>query len=138
MEGSAGNPSGSCTSAQARSRAGATKSWLEANDFLESQGRVALVTDEAMLLHAGPSNHPERPARLSEILKQLEMSGLQAACTKIASRQATKEELLRVHTANHIDLVSKSSSAKKKGKDWGLQLGFSGSRIGFVLYRQLP
>ena len=34
---------------------------------------VALVTDERLLLHAGPSNHPERPARLAEILKQLEV-----------------------------------------------------------------
>jgi len=77
-----------------------------------------------MLLHAGPTNHPERPARLAEILKQLDLSGLQSTCTQVASREATKEELLRVHTENHIELVSKSSSVpKKKGKDWGLPFG---------------
>ena len=113
----------SSTSAQACSRACATKSWLEANNLRDSQGCVALVSDEALLLHAGPTNHPERPARLAEILKQLDLSGLQSACTKVASREATKEELLRVHTENHIERVSKSSSAKKKGKDWGLLLG---------------
>ena len=64
------------------------------------------------------------PPRLAEILKQLDLSGLQSTCTQVASREATKEELLRVHTENHIDLVSKSSSVpKKKGKDWGLQPG---------------
>ncbi|CAE7210359.1 HDA5 [Symbiodinium natans] len=113
----------SSTSAQACSRACATKSWLEANNLRDSQGCVALVSDEALLLHAGPTNHPERPARLAEILKQLDLSGLQSACTKVASREATKEELLRVHTENHIERVSKSSSAKKKGKDWGLPFG---------------
>ena len=121
-EGNAGHPT-SITSTQARSRAEATKAWLDANSFSESQGRVALVSDEAMLLHAGPPNHPERPARLAEILRQLDMSGLHSICKKVTSREATKEELMRVHTENHVELVSKSATAKKKGKGWGLPLG---------------
>jgi len=90
---------------------------------------VAFVSDERMLLHAGPEKHPERPARLAEILKQLEMSGLEAACERVNSREATREELLRVHTEQHIEQVFTSGSSKKKGKSWGMFLGLLGSRF---------
>eukprot|EP00438_Fugacium_kawagutii_P019445 Skav202643 [mRNA] locus=scaffold1942:208987:212651:- [translate_table: standard] len=76
-----------------------------------------------MLLHAGPTGHPERPGRLAEILKQLEMSGLEAACTRVNSREATREELLRVHTEEHIERVFKDKVSKKKGKSWGMPFG---------------
>ncbi|CAJ1426616.1 unnamed protein product [Effrenium voratum] len=111
---------GSHTSARARSRAYATCAWLEANSVKDS---VALVSDEAMLLHLGPSNHPERPARLAEILHQLEISGLRAACANVPSRKVTRDELLTAHTEKHVDHVFASASVKKKGKDYGLPFG---------------
>lgn len=112
------------TSTRAQARAWKTKAWLEANGLQSSSGSgVAFVSDERMLLHAGPEKHPERPARLAEILKQLEMSGLEAACERVNSREATREELLRVHTEQHIEQVFTSGSSKKKGKSWGMPFG---------------
>jgi len=118
------------TSTRAQARAWKTKAWLEANGLQSGSGSgVAFVSDERMLLHAGPEKHPERPARLAEILKQLEMSGLEAACERVNSREATREELLRVHTEQHIEQVFTSGSSKKKGKSWGMFLGLLGSRF---------
>ncbi|CAK9113737.1 unnamed protein product [Durusdinium trenchii] len=113
---------GQSTSQRALARAATTKAWLEAHD-VGPGSPVALVTDERLLLHAGPSNHPERPARLAEILKQLEISGLSAACVQLSSREATQEELLRVHSQEHIDQVFNSASSKKKGKAYGTPFG---------------
>jgi len=97
---------------------------LEENGLTSGDSGVAFVSDERMLLHAGPGGHPERPARLAEILKQLELSSLQTACARVNSREATKDELLRVHTEQHIEQVLNSASCKKKtGKAWGMPFG---------------
>lgn len=112
------------TSTRAQTRALKTRAWLEANGLTSGDSGVAFVSDERMLLHAGPDGHPERPARLAEILKQLELSSLQTACASVNSREATKDELLRVHTEQHIEQVLNSASCKKKtGKAWGTPFG---------------
>lgn len=117
---------GITTSAAATARAAATRAWLEANHLLEhhAECRVGIVTDEALLLHSGPSGHPERPARLQEILKQLDLSCLLSSCHRIPSREASNEELLRVHTERHLEKVHKfDASVKKKGKAYALPFG---------------
>jgi len=112
------------TSTRAQTRALKTRAWLEENGLTSGDSGVAFVSDERMLLHAGPGGHPERPARLAEILKQLELSSLQTACARVNSREATKDELLRVHTEQHIEQVLNSASCKKKtGKAWGMPFG---------------
>lgn len=116
-----GEERGQSTSTRAQARAWKTKAWLEANGLGDGGGGVGLVSDERMLLHAGPTGHPERPARLAEILKQLEMSGLEAACKRVNSREAARDELLRVQTEQHLEQVFKSVN-KKKGKSWGMCL----------------
>src|SRR4030088_2140674 len=64
---------------------------------------VPLFTDRRMLDHHPPSRHPERPERLQAILRHLDRTGLRAACTSGTVREATREELLRVHTPAYLD-----------------------------------
>ena len=66
---------------------------------------TGLVYDERFLLHCAPYDHPEHPGRLSAIWNRLEADGLSARSRRIAARDATREELLAVHTSEHIDRV---------------------------------
>jgi acetoin utilization deacetylase AcuC-like enzyme len=66
---------------------------------------VTLFTDRRMLDHAPPARHPERPERLQAILRQLERTGLLASCPAGHVREATREELLRVHSEAYLDAV---------------------------------
>eukprot|EP00775_Hariotina_reticulata_P008120 gene8120-8314_t len=67
------------------------------------QGPV-IVWDDEMLLHeegkAVP--HPERPDRLRAIMGHLTGHGLTGHCVRVPARTATKQELLRVHTLDHL------------------------------------
>ncbi len=67
---------------------------------------VMLYADERMLDHHPPSQHPERPERLQAILRQLDRTGLRTQCTPGRVREATRAELLRVHTARYLDAVA--------------------------------
>jgi acetoin utilization deacetylase AcuC-like enzyme len=66
---------------------------------------VTLYTDERMLDHHPPARHPERPERLQAILRHLDRTGLRARCQPGKVRAATREELLRVHTASYLDRI---------------------------------
>lgn len=59
---------------------------------------VRLFTDPRMLDHVHPGPHPERPERLTTVTQVLHRSGLAQACNVGTVREATDEELLRVHT----------------------------------------
>ena len=70
--------------------------------------QLGLVTDPLFLEHASPGN-PERPARLTAILEQLERTGLRARMRELTPRDATDEELLAVHARaaiEHLDSVA--------------------------------
>jgi histone deacetylase 6 len=67
--------------------------------------RTGLVYDEAFLLHAPPYEHPENPGRLSAIWSRLTGDGLAERCRRVAAREATREELLAVHTPEHVDSI---------------------------------
>lgn len=67
---------------------------------------VTLYTDRKMLDHVPPPRHPERPERLQAILRHLERTGLAAGCPAGRVRDATREELLRVHTPRYLDKVA--------------------------------
>ncbi len=67
---------------------------------------VRLYTDPRMLEHVTPHRHPERPERLQAILRHLNRTGLLRRCTPGAVREATREELRRVHSALHLDHVA--------------------------------
>ncbi len=67
---------------------------------------VSLYTDTRMLDHVPPSRHPERPERLQTIVRHLERSGLARGCTTGVVREATAEELTRVHSPGYLEMVS--------------------------------
>ena len=67
---------------------------------------VGLFTDPRMLAHQVPARHPERPERLQAILRQLQRTGYHNTCPSGPVREATPEELARVHTAEYLREVS--------------------------------
>lgn len=61
------------------------------------------LTHPACRLHEMGSWHPESPQRLDAISDQLLASGLMTYLDDQQAPQATREEILRVHTAAHLD-----------------------------------
>jgi acetoin utilization deacetylase AcuC-like enzyme len=66
---------------------------------------TGLVYDERFLLHRAPYDHPEHPGRLSAIWNRFKEIGLLDRCRRVPARDATREELLTVHTAAHVDRI---------------------------------
>lgn len=67
---------------------------------------VRLFTDPRMFEHVPPPRHPERPERLQAIVRHLDRIGLSKRCAAGIVREATREELGRVHSALHLDHVA--------------------------------
>jgi acetoin utilization deacetylase AcuC-like enzyme len=63
---------------------------------------VTLYTDRRMIEHRVPARHPERPERLQMILRHLERTGYLHTCRSGHVREATREELLRVHKPAYL------------------------------------
>ena len=63
-----------------------------------------LVTDPAYLQHLAGPMHPESPGRLRAIHQVLQAAPI-AGVQRAQPRRATREELLRVHEAAHVDRV---------------------------------
>ncbi len=70
---------------------------------------TGLVDDDRFLLHQAPYEHPERPSRLEAIRRRLRQDGLADRCRAVAAREATRDELERIHTAQHIDAVESTA-----------------------------
>lgn len=70
---------------------------------------------DAGLKHDTGRGHPECPARLDAIRDTFAAAGVAPPC--IVPRAATREELLRVHTADHIDEVSAYSRSRAPHPD---------------------
>lgn len=71
---------------------------------------VTLYTDPRMLEHRPRPGHPERPERLSTILRHLERTGQSRRCDRPLLRPASNEELLRVHSERHLRAIAEISS----------------------------
>jgi acetoin utilization deacetylase AcuC-like enzyme len=67
---------------------------------------VTLFTDRRMLDHVPPARHPERPERLAAILRHLDRTGLLASCPAGTVREATRDELARVHSPGYLEAVA--------------------------------
>ncbi len=67
---------------------------------------TAFIFSELGYEHIVPSGHPERPERLTAIREGFEQAGLNPF--RIESKPASRADLLRVHTADHIDTVEKA------------------------------
>ncbi len=65
---------------------------------------LRLYTHPACLRHDPGSGHPEAPARLVAVLEALDHDRF-AALDRVEAPRATREQLLRVHTAAHIDHI---------------------------------
>ena len=68
--------------------------------------RVGYYDDPAFGEHDAGPGHPERPERLDAVRRGLREAGLVDALVPLAARDATREELLRVHSAVHVDRVA--------------------------------
>ncbi|PNF26149.1 hypothetical protein B7P43_G04459 [Cryptotermes secundus] len=76
--------------------------------------RVCLVYDERMMKHkntADPS-HPEKPERISAIFSKHEEYGLLKRCHMLKARSVSQEELLLLHTQEHINLMQETACMK--------------------------
>jgi len=67
---------------------------------------TGLLFDERFLRHRAPYEHPEHPGRLAAIHGRLEAEGLIARCQTVPAREATRAEIERVHTAEHVDAIA--------------------------------
>ena len=68
--------------------------------------RVGLFDDPVFREHDAGPGHPERPDRLEAARGGLKEAGLEGDLLFRDPRPATREELLAVHTAEHVDLVA--------------------------------
>lgn len=66
---------------------------------------VTLYTDPAMADHRPHAGHPERPERLTTVLRHLGRTGQLDRADRPMVRPATDAELLRVHSAGHLRAV---------------------------------
>ncbi len=71
---------------------------------------VGIVWDDRYLDHAGPG-HVERPERLTAIREALEAAGEWDRLAPILARPADETDLLRVHSAEHLERVRRSADA---------------------------
>jgi acetoin utilization deacetylase AcuC-like enzyme len=71
---------------------------------------VGLVFDERYLAHAAPG-HVERPERLLAVRDALRAAGLWDRLVSIPACPAADADLLRVHSADHVDRVRRSAGA---------------------------
>jgi acetoin utilization deacetylase AcuC-like enzyme len=66
---------------------------------------VSLFTDRRMIDHRVPSRHPERPERLQAILRHLQRVGYLDSCPSGTVREASDDELTRVHPREYLTAV---------------------------------
>ncbi|MGC9043609.1 MAG: histone deacetylase family protein [Myxococcota bacterium] len=83
--------------------------------------KTALVRSELFIRHSAGDYHPESPERLIDIYKEIQP--LLERITEIPIREATVDELSKVHTTGYIDLIN-----KLRDKDFSLDADTSGNR----------
>jgi acetoin utilization deacetylase AcuC-like enzyme len=67
---------------------------------------TAIVEDPRFLEHVGPDGHPERPERLAAV--RAAVAGREHALRSLAPRPATEDEILSVHSREHLATVAAS------------------------------
>jgi acetoin utilization deacetylase AcuC-like enzyme len=73
---------------------------------------LGYVLDEVFVQHRAPAGHPERGARFEAAAQALRKAGLQRRGRHVAIRAATEEELVRVHSASHLDELVRTVPGK--------------------------
>jgi acetoin utilization deacetylase AcuC-like enzyme len=77
---------------------------------------IAFISHADCALHDMGAGHPESPARLHAIQDQLVASGLELALRHFDAPLASREQLLRVHTRDHVDGIF--ARAPQQGRIW--------------------
>jgi acetoin utilization deacetylase AcuC-like enzyme len=78
---------------------------------METARRIHVIEDPRFMDHAAPQGHPEREERLiavSQALKEFETAN-PGSLERIDPRAATDDEILRVHSRGHLDLLQQST-----------------------------
>jgi acetoin utilization deacetylase AcuC-like enzyme len=70
--------------------------------------RLTVIDDERFDAHVAPVPHPEQPARLGAIRRGLVHPLRKAGAQLLAPRFATDEELLRVHSHEHVSEMARA------------------------------
>jgi acetoin utilization deacetylase AcuC-like enzyme len=76
--------------------------------------KAGLYDDPVFLEHEAGAGHPERPERLTALREGIRSEGLEARLELLGPRDATREELLRVHTAEHIATVAATAGRTRR------------------------
>ena len=66
---------------------------------------IALITHDDCVRHDMGGGHPESPQRLQSVLAALEAAHLSSHMSVREAREATREELERVHSAQYVDAI---------------------------------
>lgn len=74
--------------------------------------RVGTVLDRRFLKHLPPEDHPEHPGRLEAIASLLERPAYGDRLVALGARAAKKKDLLRVHTAAHVDRLAETAGTR--------------------------
>jgi acetoin utilization deacetylase AcuC-like enzyme len=90
----------------------AEPSVFSAHIFFKGWNSMALLYYDPLFLQHETGRHPETAARLSRTRDHLESSGLWGRCRAMEVPLATRDELARVHTTEHIDHVAEFAAAK--------------------------
>ena len=68
---------------------------------------VGIVEDPRYREHTGPQGHPERPERLVAVGDAIAARG--DALRRLASRPATPDEILRIHSRTHLEALERAT-----------------------------
>jgi acetoin utilization deacetylase AcuC-like enzyme len=75
------------------------------------KNRIALVDDPLFLEHRAREPHPERPERLTAARAAVAQAELSADRSELAARDATDEELCRVHGGRYLEALGLADGA---------------------------
>ncbi len=73
--------------------------------------KTGIVSDSRMTQHHPGAGHPEQPARITAVMNRLKDSGVAHELTVISPRLAQDDQLLLVHTASYLQLVTREVAA---------------------------
>ena len=73
-----------------------------------SEPLIHVVEDLRFQSHESPPGHPERPERLAAVSRALNRHG--ADLQRMTPREATEEEILRIHSRDHYGLIEETAA----------------------------
>ncbi len=104
-------------------------------------GVLLVATDERYKEHDPGRGHPERPGRLDAVRAGIEAAGLAETTVLLPWREATRDELERVHPAAHLDRIERLSAdgggridadTAASAGSWRAALGAAGAGLAAV------